>query len=427
MKKSLYANVMKAELITIGDELLIGQVVDTNAAWIGSELATIGIGLQRITTVSDDASALIDAIHQALGRVDLLLLTGGLGPTNDDVTKTTLCRYFQSSLVFNEEVNSDIMHLLQRTSKPMNALTASQSMVPHNARIIRNAMGTAPIFWFETDKGQVIVSMPGVPYEMKHVMTQSILPQLQQLSTVTPLKNYHFTVMGYPESALAIHLAEWEKELPQGVKLAYLPQFSVVRLRLTTSLPNPDTLLEQSIQQLRQLLKKAIIAEEDLPIEGIVGKWLQQNNKSLAVAESCTGGFLAHRITTVPGSSTYFRGGVVAYHNDVKENLLKVDSEILRKHGAVSREVVEEMAVGVTRRLSADYGIAISGIAGPGGGTDAKPVGTVWIAIQTPKGCCSYSCFFPHTRMLVIERSTQYALLQLIRLLREEDENCSKN
>lgn len=407
---------MQAEIITIGDEILIGQIVDTNSAWIGAELGKVGIGVVQITSVHDDSEQITEAINSAFSRADVVLMTGGIGPTKDDITKHTLCRYFNSKLVFNEEVYTDIVTLLAKMSRAINDLTASQAMVPDNATIIRNPKGTAPVIWYDY-AGKVLVSMPGVPYEMKHAMSEHVIPMLESRLKLSPITHFHFLVSGYPESALAMKIADWESSLPADVKLAYLPNFRIVKLRLTTAHIDASNYLGAKIEDLRKILGASIIAEDDIPLEMIVGMELRRQKKTLTVAESCTGGHLAHKITLAAGSSEYFRGGVVAYNNDIKASLLGVDEHVLRQFGAVSREVVEQMAAGVRDLMQSDLAIAISGIAGPGGGTPEKPVGTVWIAVVGEEDKCSSVFQFNLDRALNIERSSQIALLQLLQFM----------
>jgi nicotinamide-nucleotide amidase len=336
---------VKVEIITIGDEILIGQIVDTNSAWMAVELNRAGFEIVQISSVHDDEIQIADAVLQAFERADVVLTTGGIGPTKDDITKNTLCKIFGAQLVFNQDVYNDIEFLLRNRSRAMNELTKTQAMVPDKARIIRNTLGTAPITWFDHNH-QVLVSMPGVPYEMKEAMLRSVIPMLKERFDLPEIIHRHFMVQGYPESALAIKIADWEGALPQYVKLAYLPNFNIVRLRLSTQFSEGvNETLDNLAVALREILGDAILAEVDLTAEELMGQWLLKSGKTLTVAESCTGGFLAHRITSVPGSSAWFRGGVVAYANEVKESVLGVDSGIIQQFGAVSREVVEQMAM----------------------------------------------------------------------------------
>lgn len=409
---------MKVEIITIGDEILIGQIIDTNSAWMAVELNKAGFEVVQISSVHDDEEQIEEAVHQAFDRADVVLTTGGIGPTKDDITKTTLCKIFGSQLVFNQDVYDDIALLLRNRSRAMNELTATQAMVPDKARIIRNKLGTAPITWFDNE-GKVLVSMPGVPYEMKETMLSSVIPLLKERFELPEIIHRHFMVTGYPESALAIKIADWENHLPSVVKLAYLPNFNIVRLRLSTRYNSEvNELLDGLSESLRRILGDAILAEVDLSAEELLGEWLVKAEKTLAVAESCTGGFLSHRISSVPGCSAWFRGGVVAYANEVKESMLRVDSDTIQQFGAVSSEVVEQMARNTRELLHSDYAIAISGIAGPGGGTEDKPVGTTWIALSSEKATISREFRFSMKRQLNIERATQSAMLLLLDELR---------
>jgi nicotinamide-nucleotide amidase len=409
---------VKVEIITIGDEILIGQIVDTNSAWMAVELNRAGFEIVQISSVHDDEIQIADAVLQAFERADVVLTTGGIGPTKDDITKNTLCKIFGAQLVFNQDVYNDIEFLLRNRSRAMNELTKTQAMVPDKARIIRNTLGTAPITWFDHNH-QVLVSMPGVPYEMKEAMLRSVIPMLKERFDLPEIIHRHFMVQGYPESALAIKIADWEGALPQYVKLAYLPNFNIVRLRLSTQFSEGvNETLDNLAVALREILGDAILAEVDLTAEELMGQWLLKSDKTLTVAESCTGGFLAHRITSVPGSSAWFRGGVVAYANEVKESVLGVDSGIIQQFGAVSREVVEQMAGNVKKLLRSDFALAISGIAGPGGGTDDKPVGTTWIALSSENSTISREFRFSLKRQLNIERATQSAMLLLLDELR---------
>lgn len=407
---------MKVEIITIGDEILIGQIVDTNSAWMAVELNRAGFDVVQITSVRDQEQHIVEALDLALSRADVVLFTGGIGPTKDDLTKQTLCRYFNAKLVFDEQVYANIENLLKHRSRAMNELTKSQAMVPDNAVIIQNPVGTAPITWFEKD-GKVIVSMPGVPYEMKQAMSSAIIPELQQKFAVSSIIHKTILVHGYPESALAIKIAEWENSLPENIRLAYLPNFNIVKLRLsavTDDCKGVDAIIAGKLVELKTILGDAILAEDDIPLEGLVGRLLTSSGRTLVTAESCTGGYIAHKITSVAGSSVYYKGSVVAYSNELKTRLLGVSMEALNVHGAVSKEVVEQMAMGAMDLMDADVAIATSGIAGPDGGTAEKPVGTVWISICTKEKKISRIFQFNLDRALNIERTAQTALLMLL-------------
>jgi len=411
---------VKVEIITIGDEILIGQIVDTNSAWMATELNTAGFELAQITSVHDDANHIIEALKMALKRADVVLFTGGIGPTNDDITKQTLCSYFDTKLVFNDAVYQTIERLFaNRPNYKMNELTKAQAMVPENCKVIQNEVGTAPIIWFDTD-GKVVVSMPGVPYEMKRAMSVEIIPRLQKQFETPVIIHKTVQVYGYTESALALKIAEWENNLPEYTHLAYLPNSGVVKLRLSGSLENVlalEFVMNQQMDLLSQLLGNAIVAVEDIPIEQLLGNLLIASGRTVSTAESCTGGNIAHVFTSMSGSSTFFKGSVVAYDNEVKENVLQVSTVDLEAFGAVSQQVVEQMAVGVRKLLKTDVAIATSGIAGPTGGSDEKPVGTTWIAVCSADTILSREFRFGKLREQNIIRATQAALLLLKEIL----------
>lgn len=405
----------KVEIITIGDEILIGQIVDTNSAWMAVELNKAGFELAQISSVHDDAAHIVESLDLALGRADVVLFTGGIGPTKDDITKQTLCKYFDTKLVFDEDVYKNIERILKNRSRAMNELTKTQAFVPENCTVIQNLVGTAPVTWFEKN-GKVVVSMPGVPNEMKHAMSTEIIPRLQRKFETPVIIHKTIIVQGLPESALALKIADWENALPSDIHLAYLPNYGIVKLRLSGT--SDDVLaLEFSINQqvnlLAEILGDAIVAYDDIPLEVLIGQHLVKRGATLATAESCTGGNIAHQITKVAGSSAYFKGSVVAYSNDVKMSVLGVESKALENFGAVSKEVVEQMAVGVRRLMKVDFAVATSGIAGPTGGSDEKPVGTVWIAVSSAEGVKSCMYVYGKERVQNIERTTQTAFLML--------------
>ncbi|MBN2765316.1 MAG: competence/damage-inducible protein A [Paludibacteraceae bacterium] len=407
---------MNVEIITIGDEILIGQIVDTNSAWMGVELNKAGFRIAQITSVHDDANHIVNALNDALKRADVVLFTGGIGPTKDDITKHTLTEYFDTKLVFDEKVLRDIEELLKNRQRAMNELTRSQAMVPENCTVIQNPVGTAPITWFDKNE-KIVVSMPGVPYEMKTAMTTEIIPRLKARFKTPAIVHRNVLVTGYPESALAIKIADWENALPADIHIAYLPNYGIVKLRLSGISDDGlsmDFAIKHQIEGLKEILGKAIVYEDDWPLEKIAGYWLTETNQSIATAESCTGGNIAHKITSVAGSSTYFKGSVIAYSNDIKTRILGVSEELISTHGAVSREVVEAMATGAQNLLKTDYAIATSGIAGPDGGTSKKPVGTIWISVAYKGGTYSKLFNFGKLREQNIERSTQAAFLMLL-------------
>lgn len=409
----------KVEIITIGDEILIGQIVDTNSAWMATELNKVGFEVVQITSVNDTEQHITAALHHALERAEVVLTTGGIGPTRDDITRNTLCKFFGSALVFNADVYSDIEQLLKNRSRAMNELTASQAMVPEKCTVIRNPVGTAPITWFDTDN-KIVISMPGVPYEMKRAMSSEIIPRLKSKFETPLILHKTVQVYGYPESALALKIKDWEDALPEFIHLAYLPNYAIVRLRLSGSYDDSLALefaMNQQIDKLTQILGNAIVANTDEPAEVFTGKILVEKKLKLATAESCTGGNIAHCITSVPGSSEYFAGGVVAYTNDIKINLLGVSASDTAAHGAVSKQIAEQMAEGVQKITGADIGIATTGIAGPSGGTELKPVGTVWIAVSFQSQILSRQFLFSVSRSQITDRSTQAALLMIREIL----------
>jgi nicotinamide-nucleotide amidase len=407
---------IRVEIITIGDEILIGQIVDTNSAWMAMELNKAGFEIAQITSVHDDAQHIINALDDAQTRADIILFTGGIGPTKDDITKQTLCKYFDTKLILNAEVLRNIEELLKNRQRALNELTATQAMVPENCTVIQNPVGTAPITWFEK-AGKVIVSMPGVPNEMKNAMSNEIIPRLRSKFETPAIVHKTIIVKGYPESALALKIADWENNLPQYLHLAYLPTYGIIRLRISGSSDNELALefeINQQANQLSEILGDAIVAFEDILLEVLVGKVLKNKKLTLATAESCTGGNIAHKITEVAGSSDYFKGSVVAYSNEIKQQVLHVPEDILVQHGAVSAQTVEAMANGVRQLMRSDVAIATSGIAGPSGGTLEKPVGTVWIAVSTAYETTSRMFQFSTNRIQNIERATQSAFLFLL-------------
>ena len=409
---------MFAEIITIGDELLIGQVVDTNSAWLGCELNNIGIEVLRITSVRDRKEEIVDAIDSAMKRVDIVLMTGGLGPTKDDITKQVLCDYFNTQLILNKDVFANIKRVLG-DRVPINGLNQSQAMVPKDCLVINNRVGTASVSWFERNN-KILISMPGVPQEMKVIMTEEILPRLRKCSTNDFIIHKTFLVKNYPESVLAETLNEWEHALPECIKLAYLTKLGIIRLRLTARGDNENVLydvLEKESEKLKEILKQDVVLDFDVPLEQLIGMKLKEKGLSVSTAESCTGGSIASRLTLIPGSSAYFKGGIVAYSNEIKTHLLHVSEEILANHGAVSEETVVAMAKGVMNQLKTDCAIATSGIAGPDGGTESKPVGTVWIAVSCGDKIVTLKQTINRGREMNIERAGNNAFMLLLDIL----------
>ena len=411
---------MDVSVIAIGDELLIGQVVDTNSGWIARHLNPLGWNVKSVKVIGDDSNEIFKAIDEAFAQTDIVLTTGGLGPTKDDITKPTLCRYFGGELVYDKEVERNVLEVLNKRHLKINELTAAQAMVPSTCRVIQNEVGTAPIMWFEKS-GKVLVAMPGVPFETEQMMERKVIPQL--LKRFVPdehIEHRTFVVIDYMESKLAMTLADFENELPEYIHLAYLPKMGVIRLRLSGRLRDGEALkadMARLSKRLHNILGDSIVSYEDKPLAAIVGDKLKAKGLKLSTAESCTGGNVAHAITLNAGSSEYFEGSVVAYSNDVKRNVLKVPAEVLSSVGAVSKETVEAMCSGVASLMATDCAIATSGIAGPGGGTPEKPVGTVWVAVKCGERVESECYHLPGTRDRVIERTTTNVLCKLIKML----------
>ena len=411
---------MNVEIIVIGDELLIGQVTDTNTGWIARELNHIGWEVTEITTVRDRSREITDALNSSFGRVDVVLMTGGLGPTKDDITKQTLCDYFGGKLVFDESVFANVETIFRRRKLTMNESTRNQAYVPNVCTVIQNPVGTAPVMWFERN-GKVLVSMPGVPTEMKTVMKEAVISRLREyFQDHSSILHRTCLVKDFTESRLSETLSDFEAQLPACIKLAYLPTPGVIRLRLTAR-GDEESYLQKIIDdeffKLRTILGSHLFCGSDTTLAGALGSILTERGETLATAESCTGGNIAHEITRVAGSSVYFKGSVVAYSNEVKTRVLNVSSETLSGFGAVSRETVLQMVSGVQRLLSSDCAIATSGIAGPGGGSVEKPVGTVWIAVRYGERSEAECFCFEGDREQVIARATQSALLMLIQLM----------
>jgi len=410
---------MNVEIITIGNELLIGQVIDTNSAWMGQELNKAGFDVSRITSIQDTETAITNALNEATNRVDVVLLTGGLGPTKDDITKETLAKFFNSELIFNQEAYDNMARFVKGRVKSINKLNAGQAYVPGCCEVINNPVGTAPVMWFNQDN-KIVVSMPGVPGEMKTAMSKSIIPRLQKRYSTGHILHKTILVFNIPEAVLAEQLEGWEGTIPKNISLAYLPGPGKIRLRLTSKSDNLE-LVEKDFAILTQglyaIIGDSIYAEEDKGIQELLGDVLKRKKKTIAVAESCTGGTMGHLLTSIAGSSEYFKGGVVAYENAVKSKVLGVKKETLDEFGAVSSQVVEEMALGAKRLLNSDYAVATSGIAGPGGGTDDKPVGTVWIALAGDFGVKSQCFNFGKIRQRNIQRSSEAALILLLKLI----------
>lgn len=410
---------MLAEIITIGDELLIGQTVDTNSAWIGEQLSLIGIRVHQISSITDDEQHIIDALDEAKKRVNIVIMTGGLGPTKDDITKHTLCKYFNTELELN---NSILEHLKERYAQfkvPFNESNQGQALLPKSSIILPNTRGSASGMWFE-ENNVVFISLPGVPYEMKGILTDEGFPKLVTHFETPNVIHKTIRTIGIPESKLAQTLEEWEYSLKENdLKLAYLPSPGFVRLRISGFDNNglKEAIIQKKIEELPNLIGNAIYGQEKETLEDVIGKLLTMQNKTISIAESCTGGNIAKTLTNISGSSTYFMGSIVSYANDVKINLLNVSEEDIKSHGAVSQTVVEQMAKSTRTLMRTDYAISTSGIAGPTGGSDEKPVGTVWIAVASAEKTISKKFLMPYNNR---ERNIAVSSSFALNLLRTE-------
>jgi nicotinamide-nucleotide amidase len=407
---------MKAAIITIGDELLIGQTIDTNSAWMGSELSKLGFDVYRITSVHDRREDILYALGEAAGKTDVVLITGGLGPTSDDITKQTLCEFFRTHLIINNEILGMIEEMMALRNFPMNEKNRQQAEVPELCRVLKNAAGTAPGMWFEKE-GTIYISMPGVPHEMKHIMTEIVLPELKERFTSQTIIHKNIMTYGTFESRLAEILTDFESKLPENIRLAYLPASGIIKLRLTgtgSEFQHLSDLINEQVSELYKIIPEFIYGEDEESLEMVVGKLLISLGKTVSTAESCTGGEIAHLLTGVAGSSAYYKGSVIAYDNIIKTQLLGVQDYIITKYGAVSENTVREMAVGARNMLKTDFAVATSGIAGPEGGTDEKPVGTVWIAVDSERGTVCEKRVFGNDRLTNIKRFS-LASLNLLR------------
>ena len=410
---------MKIEMITIGDELLIGQITNTNSVWMARELTAEGFRVVAITTVGDAPDDLLKALDTAFARADILLLTGGVGPTRDDRTKETLCRYFNCGLTFNQEVLQHIEALFERRKIALNPLTRDQAMVPEVATVIPNRVGTAPLLWFQRGE-QLLVSMPGVPSEMRTAMQEEIIPRLKQSFRLSSYQRRDYLVTGFSESALAAHLTSFEDQLAAPFSLAYLPTYEGIRLRLSAWGEEHAGEMERQDRLLRELLGSHCISYSARRAEELLGEMLMERGLTLSTAESCTGGYIAHLITSISGASSWYMGSVVAYDNSIKEKLLQVKKETLATQGAVSREVAEEMVRGVAAATGTSCAIAVTGIMGPDGGSREKPVGSVWVATLCRQELIAHAYIVGNNRAQNIERTAGIAITQLLRMLQQE-------
>lgn len=412
---------MRAEIITIGDEILIGQIIDTNSSWLGQELGKLGIQVIHRTSVSDNAQAIVNALNSAKQRADIIITTGGLGPTKDDITKHTFANYFNTELVLNQEVLNWVRDIFKRRNLPMVDSNNAQALVPANCEVLFNRSGTAPGMWFDED-GKIFISMPGVPFEMKVIFEEQCIPRLQKRFSLPVIIHRTILTCNIGESFLALKLENIENNLPPHIKLAYLPSVGMVRLRFSGSHTHYATLkdeIDEIITRVYDTIGVNIYGEENDTLEHVVGVLLKSNNKTLATAESCTGGYVSHLITSVPGSSSYYKGSIISYANEIKVDELGVSTQILKTQGAVSEACVTQMAESVRKKLNTDYAIATSGIAGPDGGTAEKPVGTVWIAVSGPSATVAKQFNMGDNRERTIQRSAIQGLDMLRKMLLE--------
>lgn len=403
---------MKAEIITIGDELLIGQTVDTNSAWIGAELSRLGFDIYKKTSIHDNRAHILEALDAACKKADLVLITGGLGPTSDDITKPTLCEFFGTRLVMNNEVLQMVEEMMNRRGFPMNENNRKQAEVPESCRVLKNATGTAPGMWFEK-KDTIFISMPGVPFEMKYIMTEHVIPQLKHRFRSQVILHRNIMTYGMPEARLAERLEGFEKSLPPEIRLAYLPSAGIIKLRLTATARDINlinSIIEYQVRKLYEIIPDFIYGENEESMEMVIGKLLSEAGGSVCTAESCTGGRIAQMITSIPGSSGYFKGSVIAYDNQVKIRILDISGDLIDEFGAVSEQVVKQMAMNARSLLKTDFAVATSGIAGPGGGSETKPVGTLWIAVASEKETVTEKHVFGTDRINNIDRFSVAAL-----------------
>lgn len=403
---------MKSTIITIGDEILIGQILDTNSRYISQSLNRLGVVVAERTSIGDSAEQIEQTLTRALAATDIVIITGGLGPTKDDITKHTLARYFDSELIYNEAVGQFVEALLARRGIAFNELNRGQAMVPKCCTVLHNAHGTAPGMWFERD-GKVVISLPGVPFEMEHLMEDSVLPMLRDRFELKAIVHRTMITSGIAESLLAEKIAQWEDNLPEVLHLAYLPAPNIVRLRLSAYEVDGSSvakMIDEQFAKLYDIIPQAIVGFENATVEQLVHNKLIERGQTLSVAESCTGGNIAAKFTAMAGASAYFNAGVVSYSNDAKVDILGVNPEDIARYGAVSEAVAIQMAEGVRRVGRSDYGISTTGIAGPSGGSAEKPVGTVWIGIATPNGSFAVLKNCGTDRGQIIQRATAYAV-----------------
>jgi nicotinamide-nucleotide amidase len=414
---------MLAEIITIGDEILIGQIVDTNSAFIARELNSAGIRVKQISSVSDDKQHILAALDEASRRADIILLTGGLGPTKDDITKKTIAEYFGVGMVENKDALENVANIFLKYNRPLLEVNRLQAQVPENCTVMLNKNGTAPGMWFN-ENGKIYISMPGVPHEMMYMMEDSVIPKLKSTLKLPFIIHKTILTVGEGESFLADRIGDIEDSLPEYIKLAYLPKLGQVRLRLS-GYGEDETFIKAEVNkyaaQIITRIANVVAAEEDIPIEKVILNYMTAKGLTLSVAESCTGGYISHLLTQHAGSSKVFFGGAISYSYELKETLLGVKHETLEYFGAVSKETVTEMVEGALSNFKSDYALAVTGIAGPDGGMPEKPVGTVWIAVASINKTVAKKLTFGNKRQQNIERSAISALNMLNTLLHESE------
>src|SRR6218665_1794377 len=408
---------MNVSIITIGDELLIGQVIDTNSAWMAQELNKNGFSVKRRIAVGDVWNDIWTALDEEQQHCNIILITGGLGPTADDITKPLLCKYFNGKLVVNEEALANVRHLFEKVfKKELTPRNIKQAEVPDSCTVLQNSQGTAPGMLFEKDK-KIIVSMPGVPHEMQAMMQKSVIPYLKQHFRSTEIHHRTLLTAGIGESSLADLIEDFENSLPASIKLAYLPNYGMVRLRLSASSNNSaiEKELDDFFVTLQELTARYLVSNVDEPLEETLGKLLLARQQSISTAESCTGGLIAHLLTSIPGSSAYFKGGIVSYANEIKTKLLDVPETVLEEQGAVSEAVVLQMVKAALQQMDTHYALAVSGIMGPDGGSAEKPVGTVWIAVGNRQKQIAQKFHFRFNR----QRNTQLTAINALNMMRK--------
>jgi competence/damage-inducible protein CinA-like protein len=412
---------MKAIIITIGDEILFGQTIDTNSTWLANELDLMGIKVHEIISISDDEAHIINTLSYASGNADIIIITGGLGPTDDDKTKSTLAKYFNTQLTFHPEIYEEIIALFGKKKIAFLERNKQQAMLPANCVPLKNELGTAPGMWFY-ESNKVYVSLPGVPFEMKQIFTREVIPRLKNTFLLPAISHRFVLTAGYGESVLAEKLMEFEKKLLDNISLAYLPTLGMVKLRLTARgnlKAELEKQLDEQVDNIKTYIDHVIFGYgRGNSLERVIGKWMADNKKTLATAESCTGGTISQRITSIPGSSVYFKGAVVAYSNEIKIRELDVGENTLNRQGAVSEQTVVEMVRGLINHFDVDFGIAVSGIAGPDGGTPDKPVGTIWVAVGDRKNIRTKLLKLGKQREQNIQLSATFALNLLWRFIR---------